>query len=399
MGVLQRILLDMEAAIAQGGEQLYPILMGYVALFGMLALLYLLYAVIANGQALSSAVGLLIRLALVVLVIDRWPWFVGGVRDLGLDLGLLATGNTLQVSDFLDPGALVRKGIVSAGPMWTAFKNNLGWTSFVVGFAYLAAWLGYVAAYCVMAYKVFWWQVEALIVGLAGMALLPTLLFRPTAFIAGGCLSYIPNMAARFLLGSVLSGLLWGHLDRLVSLASATPAGNPSLATVDIQIQTAFVAVGYAWVCGATFFGVNSLAGVLTGGIPGMAGGRTMGGFLRTMAAGAAGIMTGGAMAGAGVLGVARVGLGAVQGGIGGLGAAQQMLTGQSGVHSIGEAARQVYAGVRSGANTREGQLLGQYMHRAAQVGTQQGQRTLQQLMLSNRQLSQRDHTMNGVRR
>ncbi len=49
--------------------------------------------------------------------------------------------------------------------------------------------------------------------GPAGMCLLPSLCFRRTAFVATGVLSYAANMFARFLLGALLAGVLWKHLD------------------------------------------------------------------------------------------------------------------------------------------------------------------------------------------
>jgi hypothetical protein len=129
-----------------------------------------------------------------------------------------------------------------------------------------------------------------------------------------------------------------------------------------------------------------------------MAGGRTFGGFLRTMAGIATGLMTGGAVAGAGAVGSARVGLGAIQGGMGGVHAAGQLLTGNAGVHSLGEATRQLYAGVRGGMSSPAQARLGQLMQGMSQAGVRQGHRTLDQLMQGHRQVAQRDVSMNGVR-
>jgi type IV secretory pathway TrbL component len=156
----------------------------------------------------------LVRLALVFLALERWPWLLGGLRDIAITFGLLATGNLVDVANFLDPGGFLRLGLQSGAVLWKAFQNNLGWTSFVTGLAYLLAWVAYGAAFAVMAYKVFWWQVELLIASLGGLCLLPTLMFRPTAFVAAGVLSYAANTFARFLLGALLAGALWKHLGK-----------------------------------------------------------------------------------------------------------------------------------------------------------------------------------------
>ena len=97
--------------------------------------------------------------------------------------------------------------------LWTAFKAHLGLTTPVTAIIFFLAWLAYCAAFAVMAYKVFWWQVELLLAGAAGLCLLPTLAFPRTAFVATGVLSYAANMFARFLLGALLAGCLWKNLD------------------------------------------------------------------------------------------------------------------------------------------------------------------------------------------
>jgi len=341
LGVLQRILNDLSASMDAGGVLLHPILMGYLGLFALFALVWTCYGLLWNGHAFASGLNLLIRLALVTLAIDRWGWFLEGLEELALSLGLQGTGNTLQLSQFLDPGALVKAGIDSGAVLWKAFQNNLGLTSFVTGLAYLFAWLAFVGAYMVMAYKVFWWQVEALIASLAGMVLLPTLAFRPLGFVAMGVLSYAANMFARFLLGAML-------------------------------------------------------AGALTSGVPGMAGGNSVGTLLRMVTVGAAGLLTGGAGVATGLLGAGRVAAGSVQGLIGAGQAVRLLTSGGGGTTTLGGAARQVYAGTRSGMSGGVQARLGTYMGQAQQVGDWGGQHTLRQLMQS-RQGGDQAH--GGVRR
>ena len=108
--------------------------------------------------------------------------------------------------------------------------------------------------------------------GVAGMCLLPCLVLRQTSFVATGVLSYAANAFARFLLGAILAGALWRHLD-----VFACPRSSPRRSGVDAAIQAALQAVAIAWVLAACFLAVNKLAGMLTSGIPGMAGGQSIG--------------------------------------------------------------------------------------------------------------------------
>ena len=213
LNTLQRILNSIATTLNSGAPELYGVLMGFVGLFTLLALVLLCYGLLWNGRVLPSALGLLVRLALVTFALTRWPWFLGGLRDLGVTLGLLVTGGQLTVVEFLDPGALVQTGITSAAVLWQAFQAHATLTKVLTALPLLCAWAAYCAAFAVMAYKVFWWQVELLIASLAGLCLLPALMLRHTAFVATGVLSYAANAFARFLLGALLAGVLWRHLD------------------------------------------------------------------------------------------------------------------------------------------------------------------------------------------
>src|SRR4029077_4444638 len=127
IGVLQRMLNDLYASVQAGAALLHPLLLGYVALFGTFALCWVAFSIARGGRSLEQAIALVIRLGLVFLLLNRWPWFLGGLRDVALQLGLAATGNTLQLAEFLDPGMLVKAGIDSGAVLWAALQNNLSW--------------------------------------------------------------------------------------------------------------------------------------------------------------------------------------------------------------------------------------------------------------------------------
>ena len=109
----------------------------------------------------------------------------------------------------------------------------------------------------------------------------------------------------------------------------------------DAAMQAAFAAMGIAWILAACFLGVNRMAGMLTSGIPGMAGGQSLGSLARLVGTGVAAATTAGAATLAGSIGVA----GGVRAGIQ-AGAALH----SGGLTSLKEAARATYAGVTTGA-------------------------------------------------
>ena len=380
MSALQNIIRGIEEALARSAQDAYGVVTGYLAFFAFLSLVWVLYQMAWGGRHLQTALGLCLRILMVLSAVNMWPWLLNMLAEEGVWLGLLATGNRLQMVQFLDPGSLVRTGIESGGVLWQAYTNNMAWKLFpITGVAYLLAWLAYVCAFMVMAWKVFWWQVEQLLMALAGMVLLPSLVFRPTAFVAAGVLGYAANSFARFFLGSLLAGLLWTILPTLTQLA--LPIGQVTLASVDLKIQEAVVAVGLAWTMAACFLNVNRMAGVLTSGVPGMAGGQSFGQLLHMVSGAGAAMVTGGGAAVTGALGMARIGAGGVQGVLGAARAVDTVGALPAGVRGVGQAAREIYSGAMAGMQGGPQSQLGRLMQGTSAV-TQAAQRqTVRQLM------------------
>lgn len=376
MTALQNILNGIAQLLARSGQDVYAVVSAYVAAFALLSLLWVLYQLAFGGRRVQMSLGLCLRLILVLTAIHRWPWFLQMLQEEGIWLGLLATGNRLHLEQFLDPGALVRLGIESGGVLWQAYVNNMSWTLIpIAGVAYLLAWLAYVCAFMVMAYKVFWWQVELLLMGLSGMVLLPSLVFRPTTFVASGVLSYAANAFVRFFLGSLLAGLLWNVLPTLTTVA--LPLGQVRLQAIDLKIQEAVYAVGLAWTMATCFLAVNRMAGVLTSGVPGMAGGQSVGSFVHMVTGAGAALLTAGGTAAYGALGAGRA---VVAGGqaVQGMAAASAHIPSTA---SLGAAARALYGGAQAGMHGGAQATLGQLMQRTSAV-TQAAQRqSLRQLM------------------
>ena len=129
-------------------------------------------------------------------------------------LGLLATGDQLSIAEFLDPGAFVKPGCQSAAVLWTAFKAHTGdHAPLLRRSSFLLAWAGYCAAFAVMAYKVFWWQVELLLAGAAGMCLLPCPALATDSLCGAGgallCGQHVCPLPARGPAGRASCGRTW----------------------------------------------------------------------------------------------------------------------------------------------------------------------------------------------
>jgi type IV secretory pathway TrbL component len=404
LGVLQQVLQQIGEAMGQGRTALEPVLLGYVGFFGMAALVWLLYGIVSNGRAIPHAANLLFKMAVVGWCIQQWPWLLENLQTLAIHLGLGVSGSEQLLPQFLDPGAWIRLSLRSGKVLWDAFLANIGLTTPVQAFVYFCSWLAYVLAFAVCAFRIFWVQLELIIASLGGLCLLPTLVFRFTAFIAQGVLAYAANMFARFLLTALLAGAMWRHLEHLAALA--TKMDFSSMRAVDLSMQAAFVAAVTAWALAFCFLNLNKLASMLTSGLPQLSGAGSFSAMASTLLGAGSAMLTGGASAAAGALGAARGTLGVGGGLIGGaqqLGSAVRTAMGSASLApNLGQAARQLYAGVQQGASagyqSRLAQLMGQGATAATTTASHHGRQTLQQLMTVGRTARQ-DQAHRGIHR
>jgi len=150
--------------------------------------------------------------------------------------------------------------------------------------AYLLCWVFFLLAYAVMAVSVFIWQVEVLVASIGALVLLPFALYRSTAWIAQGAISFLVNMGFRFMIGALLAAVVF-------PLLSQPTIQKPAL-------DAAIVAVIASWTLGFLFLKVPSLASGLLSGSPTLTAGQVG----AAVAATAGVLATGGGAAGAGYL-------------------------------------------------------------------------------------------------
>lgn len=373
-GLLEQILKALTTTLERGLGDVHPVVMGYITLFLCFALAMLAYGILVNGRAIQGAVSLLVRGALVVWAVGHWPWFLEQLSELAIALGFLLTGSSLTVRELLDPGVMLKKAIDSAVPLWTAWQNNNSWwnpSAVMMGVMYFAIWAIYVGSFGVVVWRIFWIQTETLIATAAGVVLLPTLLFRPVQFVATGVLSYAANCFARYLIVAMLAGLLWTHFDTIpLQIAQAAPG------KVNVTLQEGILSAAIAVVLAATFLGSNALASMLTSGVPSMGGMQHFGQVINGISGGISGLLATGGGAVTGTLGAAR---GALMTGQGMVGAARGLAAGD--VHSLGEAARQMYSGAKAGISGGAQQRVAELMGHSASFTQRHGSSTLDRLM------------------
>src|SRR5712672_962219 len=126
-------------------------------------------------------------------------------------LGLKATGSSLSVSQFLQPGRLAQVGIDAGKPILDAAGQLTGYVSFFLNFiqifVLLIAWLIVVIAFFILAIALFVTLIEFKLTTLAGFILVPFGLFGKTAFLAERVLGNIVASGVKVLVLAVIVGI------------------------------------------------------------------------------------------------------------------------------------------------------------------------------------------------
>ena len=81
---LQNILNGLAGTLELSGQDVYALVTAYLSLFALFALVWVLYQMVWGGRQLQSALGLCLRLVLVLLAIQYWPWLLGLLSQEGV---------------------------------------------------------------------------------------------------------------------------------------------------------------------------------------------------------------------------------------------------------------------------------------------------------------------------
>ena len=234
--------------------------------------------------ALSHATGqgedVIAKLIRKVLYVGAFAYIIGNFNMLAsivfrsfAGLGLTATGSTLSMETFLQPGHLAKTGIDAAAPILDQISEMAGFPEVFINLTPIVvmflAWLTVIICFFVLAVQLFITLIEFKLTTLAGFVLVPFALWNKTAFLAEKVLGNVVSSGIKVLVLAVIVGIGTG----LFSEFSTTP-NEPSIdhALVVMLASLAMLALGIfgpgiatGLVSGAPQLGAGAMAGAAVG--------------------------------------------------------------------------------------------------------------------------------------
>jgi len=220
--------------------------------------------------ALSHATGqgddVMAKLIRKVLYIGAFAYIIGNFNMLAsivfrsfAGLGLTASGSTVSMETFLQPGHLAKSGIDVAAPILRQIGEMAGFPEVFINIAPIVvmflAWFIVILCFFVLAVQLFVTLIEFKLTTLAGFVLVPFALWNKTAFLAEKVLGNVVSSGIKVLVLAVIVGIGTG----LFSEFPTTP-GEPSIdhALVVMLASLAMLALG--------IFGPGIATGLISGG-------------------------------------------------------------------------------------------------------------------------------------
>ncbi len=230
----------------------------------------------ATGQG-EDVMAKLIRKVLYVgafaYIIGTFNWLSGIVFRSFAGLGLTASGSTLSMETFLQPGRLAKTGIDAAAPILQQISEMAGFPEVFINIAPIVvmflAWLIVIVCFFVLAVQLFVTLIEFKLTTLAGFVLVPFALWNKTAFLAEKVLGNVVSSGIKVLVLAVIVGIGTG----LFAEFQVTP-NEPSVdhALVVMLASLAMLALGIfgpgiatGLVSGAPQLGAGAMAGAALG--------------------------------------------------------------------------------------------------------------------------------------
>ncbi|HFT7360182.1 TPA: P-type conjugative transfer protein TrbL [Pseudomonas aeruginosa] len=230
----------------------------------------------ATGQG-EDVMAKLLRKVLYVgafaYIIGNFNWLSGIVFRSFAGLGLTASGSTLTMATFLQPGRLAKTGIDAAAPILQQISEMAGFPEVFINIAPIVvmflAWLIVIISFFVLAVQLFVTLIEFKLTTLAGFVLVPFALWNKTAFLAEKVLGNVVSSGIKVLVLAVIVGIGTG----LFAEFQVTPS-EPSIdhALVVMLASLAMLALGIfgpgiatGLVSGAPQLGAGAMAGAAMG--------------------------------------------------------------------------------------------------------------------------------------
>jgi len=248
----------------------------------------------ASGQG-DDVIARLLRKVLYIgafaYIINNFNWLSSIVFKSFAGLGLTATGSTLTMENFLQPGRLAKTGIDAGAPILKQIGDMAGFPEVFVNvdaiIVMFVAWLIVILCFFVLAIQLFITLIEFKLTTLAGFVLVPFALWNKTAFLAEKVLGNVVSAGIKVLVLAVIVGIGSGLLAEF----QVSP-NQPSIdhALVIMLASLSLLALG--------IFGPGIATGLVSGA-PQLGAGAMAG---AAVAAGAAAMAVGAAATGAGSL-------------------------------------------------------------------------------------------------
>ena len=217
----------------------------------------------AGGQG-EDVIAKLIRK---VLYVGAFAYIIGNFNTLAgivfrsfAGLGLTASGSTLSMGNFLQPGHLAKVGVDAAAPIFKQIGDLAGFPEVFVHIDQIVvlffAWLVVIVSFFVLAVQLFVTLIEFKLTTLAGFVLVPFALWNKTAFLAEKVLGNVVSSGIKVLVLAVIVGIGSGLFSEFNIPAGSEPSIDRAL--VIMLASLSMLALG--------IFGPGIATGLVSGG-------------------------------------------------------------------------------------------------------------------------------------
>ncbi|NYT80253.1 P-type conjugative transfer protein TrbL [Alcaligenaceae bacterium] len=232
----------------------------------------------ASGQG-DDVIAKLLRK---VLYVGAFAYIIGNFNVLAgilfrsfAGLGLIASGSSITMGNFLQPGRLAKTGIDAAAPILEQIGDMAGFPEVFTNIdpivVMFLAWMVVVLSFFVLAIQLFVTLIEFKLTTLAGFVLVPFALWNKTSFLAEKVLGNVVSSGVKVLVLAVIVGIGSGLFSEFQiqpdepSVDYALVIMLASLSLLALGIFGPGIATGL--VSGGPQLGAGSMAGAAVGAV------------------------------------------------------------------------------------------------------------------------------------
>jgi len=221
----------------------------------------------AMGHATGQGEDVIAKLIRKVLYVGAFAYIIGNFNMLAsavfrsfAGLGLTASGSTLSLGNFLQPGRLAKVGIDAGAPILEQIKEMAGFPEVFIHIMPIVvlffAWIVVIVSFFVLAVQLFVTLIEFKLTTLAGFVLVPFALWNKTAFLAEKVLGNVVSSGIKVLVLAVIVGIGSGLFSEFNIPAGSEPSIDRAL--VIMLASLSMLALG--------IFGPGIATGLVSGG-------------------------------------------------------------------------------------------------------------------------------------